>query len=165
MTRSAEYRAYEYAMEVLASNRIEDFDQLHSLVDSFPHGADELFGRPWIHNAIDCGSMTVVRWMLDNNVDLSVRDENGNSPLHLAVVRDLPNKYEILDMLLRAGAPVEAQGDDDLTPADLAAALGDGEALQLLADYGADLPIAADIGDAAARAAMRDRGRGLALDA
>lgn len=135
MSRSAEYRAYEYATEVLASDRTEDFEQLRNLVETFPHGVDELFGRPWIHNAIDCGSVEAVRWMIDDKVDLAIRDEDGNTPLHAALQRDLPNKYEILELLLRAGAPMDAPGLDDQTPAGFAAALNDGDALRLFADY------------------------------
>jgi len=140
MNRSARYRAYEYAMEVLASDQVEDFEQLRSLVDEFPHGTDELFGRSWIRNAVDCGSLTAVKWMLDNDVDLTVEDE-GYTPLHAAVERDLPRKYEILELLLRAGAPINARGLDDVTPADLAAARSDDEALRQFAEYGADCAV------------------------
>lgn len=157
MNRSVEYRAFEYAMGVLASERIEDFEQLRTLLDTFPHGVDELFGRPWIHNAIDSGSLQAVRWMIDDAVDLAVRDEEGNTPLHVAIQRDLPHKYEILELLLRAGAPVDAYGNRDLTPVDFATALNDEDALQLLTDYGADLPMAT------AGAPVRDRD--LAADA
>lgn len=136
MSRSPKYRAYEYAMEVLASDQVEDFEQLRSLVDTFPHGTDELFGRSWIRNAVDCGSLTAVRWIVENDVDLAVEDE-GYTPLHAAVERDLPQKYEILQLLLRAGAQADARGLDDVTPADLAAARHDAEALRLFAEYGA----------------------------
>ena len=105
MTRSAEYRAYEYAMGVLASNEQEEFEQLSSLVDTFPHGVDELSGRPWIHNAIECGSLEAVRWIIDEKVDLGIRDEDGRTALQAAVRRDLPHRDEILELLRRAGAP------------------------------------------------------------
>lgn len=145
MSRSAEYRAYEYATEVLASDRTEDFEQLRSLVESFPHGVDELFGRPWIHNAIDCGSVEAIRWMIDDKVDLATRDEDGNTPLHAVLQRDLPHKYEILELLLRAGAPVDARGFDDQTPAHFAAALNDGDALRLLADFANANPVRTEV--------------------
>lgn len=137
MSRSAEYRAYEFAAEVLASDRIEDFEQLRDLVETFPHGVDELLGRPWIHNAIDCGSVAAVRWMIDGDVDLATRDEDGNTPLHAALRRDLPHRYEILELLLRAGAAVDAPDCNEESPARFAAALNDDDALRLFADYGA----------------------------
>jgi len=141
MNKSAEYRAYEYAMEVLASDETADFEQLKDLVETFPHGVDDLLGRRWIRNAIEGGSMAAVKWMLDGEVDLAAQDDDGYTPLHAAVERDLPNKYEIIESLLRAGAPVNAIGIDNCTPAHFAAVRDDVEALRLFAKFGADFSV------------------------
>ena len=140
MTRSAEFRAYEYAMEMLASSDAADFEQLKDLVDTFPQGCDELLGRSWIRNAVDGGSIAAVKWILDHEVDLSIRDHEGCSVLEAALDRDLPDKHEILELLLSAGAPVNAPGTDDCSPVHVAAARNDVDALRLFARFGADFP-------------------------
>ncbi len=57
------------------------------------------------------------------------------------------DRYELLELLLRAGAPVNLKGINEWTPAHLAAARDDVEALRLLVAHGADLSIRTDIDD------------------
>ena len=107
----------------------------------FPKGLDGFLHRHWITNAIDCGSRTSVEWMLTKGVDISFRDDEGCTVLHSALDRELPDKYEVLELLLKHGAPVNARGLNDWTPAHMAAARDDVKALRLLVRYGADLSI------------------------
>ena len=147
MPQSSEFRDYEYAMEVLASDDVADFEQLGKLIENFPHGVDSYIGRHWIINAIDCGSLTAVNWMLSRKIDLAFRDEEGYTALLAALDRRKTEKYDVLVALLDAGAPINARGINDFTPAHLSAVRNDVEALRILASYGADFSIRTAIDD------------------
>jgi ankyrin repeat protein len=127
--------------QVLASGGVSDLEELVGLCEDFPRGRDPLVGRYWITNAIDCGSEVAVAWMLSKGVDISFRDEEGYTVLHSALERPSDDKYRVLELLLKHGAPVNAHGINDWTPAHMAAAREDVEALRLLVAYKADLSI------------------------
>src|SRR5688572_521907 len=91
-------------------------------VEGFPHGVDSLLGRRWIINALDSGAKETVLWMLSKGVELNFADEEGRTPLHSALERERPDRYEILEDLLRAGAPINIRGVNGWTPAHMAAA-------------------------------------------
>ncbi len=55
--------------------------------------------------------------------------------------------YEVIELLLRHGAPINAHGINDWTPAHMAAVREDIQALKLLIQYGADLSIRTGIDD------------------
>ena len=74
------------------------------------HGDDPYLGRRWITNGIGVGSKAAVQWLLGKAVGLDFRDDEGYMPLHTAIDRDLTNRYEVLEMLLKAGAPVNRKG-------------------------------------------------------
>ncbi len=132
---------------LLKSGTVADWESVPLVIKDFPNGCDSIGGRRWIINAIDCGSVECVQWMLGKGVDLNFRDEEGHTPLHAAIDREEPRKYEILEMLLAAGAPVNLKGWNDWTPAHQAAARDDVEALKLLVRFGADLSIRTEIDD------------------
>jgi ankyrin repeat protein len=135
----AKGRAFQYVIDVLLSGTERDFEELSKSVDGFPTGKDSFIGRSWICHAVDCGSISAVRWMLDQGVSLDIHDGEGYSLLHCAIERTLPDKYEILELLLKHRAPVNEHGFNDWTPAHLAAARQDIEALKILIRYGADM--------------------------
>jgi ankyrin repeat protein len=85
--------------------------------------------------------------MLEHGVDLKFRNDEGYTPLHSAIDRERSDRHEVLEMLLAAGAPVNLKGINDWTPAHMAAARDDVDALRLLVRYGADLTIRTDIDD------------------
>jgi len=89
--------------------------------------------------------MSAIQWMLATGIDLSFRDEEGYTPLLSAIERRSDDRYEVLRLLLDAGAPVNRKGINDWTPAHMAAARDDVEALRLLVAHGADLTIRTEI--------------------
>jgi len=141
------YAEYNRIMGVLANGSRDDLDALSREVSSFPDGVDDFIGRRWIINAIDCGSKLAVMWILGEGVELAFCDEEGGTPLHAAIDRKRDDCHEVLEALLMAGAPVNAHGTNDWTPAHLAAAREDIEALKILIDHGADLTIRTNIDD------------------
>lgn len=147
MPKSDQDFDYDYAFAVLASGDEAQLAELEKFLDGFPNGVDDFINRRWIINAIDCGSLASIEWMLSRNIDLTFRDEEGYTVLHRALEREKPNKYEILTLLLKHGAPVNAHGINDWTPAHMAVVRDDIEALKLLIRFNADLSIRTRIDD------------------
>jgi ankyrin repeat protein len=138
---------YERILGLLRTGTRADFEVLAGAVQEFPGGVDGFIGRRWIINAIDIGSRTSVEWMLAKGVDLAFRDEEGRTPMHAALDREGTERYELLELLLGAGAATNLKGANDWTPAHLAAARDDVEGLRILVRHGADLTIRTDIDD------------------
>jgi len=128
---------YAEAISVLGQTDISEFELLCETIDNFPHGKDKFIERHWITNAIDCGSIESVQWILSKGVELKFRDDEGYMPLHSCIHRTLPNKYEILKALIKAGADLNAQGTNDYTALHSAAVRNDKKAMQILLDAGA----------------------------
>lgn len=145
MPQSNEYRDYDYVIGLLTSGGEAQWQELEQLIEGFPHGVDEFIGRRWITNAIDCGSVASVRWMLARKVDLRFQDNEGYTVLHSALDREGFERHELLELLLDAGADVNAKGVNDWTPAHMAAVREDLEALRILVRNGADLSIRTNI--------------------
>ena len=138
---------YALAGEVLRSGDREKLEELAELLVTFPEGVDSFLGRRWILNAIDMGARSAIEWMLEKRVDLAFRDEEGYTPLFTVIDSKRTDRYELLELLLRAGSPVNLKGINEWTPAHLAAARDDVEALRILVAHGADLSIRTDIDD------------------
>jgi len=138
---------YLRVFEVLKSGSVDDLEAEVLRDPEFPGGADSYVGRRWIINAIDCGSTLCINWMLQKGVDLDFRDEEGYTPLHSAIERSADDRHEVLKLLLQAGAPINLKGINDWTPAHMAAAKDDIDALRILVQHGADLSIRTEIDD------------------
>ena len=141
------HKEYLYLIDLLAQGNIELLEEAEKVIESFPTGIDNYLQRHWITNAIDCGSLASVKWVLSRSVDLNFRDDEGYTPLLSALERERPEKYEILQLLIDSGAPLNKKGVNDWTPLHMAAAREDIEALKLLIKNGADLSIRTEIDD------------------
>jgi len=135
------YREYERFLNVLRTGAAPDLDALEHQIESFPGGTDGFLGRRWIINAVDVGSRLSVEWMIGRHVDLNFCDEEGRTPVIAALGRSKADRYELLELLLAGGAPVNLKGQNDWTPAHWAAAGDDVEALRILVGHGADLSV------------------------
>ena len=147
MSTPDQYFNYDYAFAILASGDEAQLAELEKFLDGFPNGVDDFINRRWIINAIDCGSRKSIQWMLSRNVDLTFRDEEGYTVLHSALERDKPDKYEVIELLLEHGAPLNIHGINDWTPAHMAVVREDIEGLKQLIRFGADLSIRTRIDD------------------
>lgn len=136
---------FKRVMKALAEGTPAQLEELSVEIPGFPDGVDDFIQRRWIINAIDEGSKEAITWILGKGVNLDFRDEEGYTPLHAALERKLPDKYECLEHLLRSGAPVNRKGINDWTPAHMAAARDDVDALKVLIRYRADLSIRTEI--------------------
>ncbi len=86
---------------------------------------------------------------MHRGVELDFLELDGYTPVHSVLERSRDDRLELLDLLLRAGAPVNRKGVNDWTPAHKAAASDDVAALRVLVEHGADLSIRTAIDDCA----------------
>lgn len=132
-------------MKPIIEGDMETLEKLSAIVDDFPAGKDNFIDRHWIIHAIDCGTFEVIEWMVHKNTPLIFRDDEGKTVLHSAIEREKPDKYEVMKLLIKAGADLNAKGMNDYTPAHKAAVRSDLEGLRLLKEAGADFSIKTEI--------------------
>ena len=108
MPNNTEDNILEYGliMDSLKEGTVDDWERIAQQVPDFPRGLDDFTNRHWITSAIDCGSLASVKWMISKGVNLRFVDEEGYSPLHSCIDRTLPDKYEILQLLIDSGADI-----------------------------------------------------------
>ena len=140
-----QWSEYERMFEVLKRGQVAELEAEAARMPAFPDGVDDYLGRRWIINAIDAQSTATLEWMLAKGVDLEFKDDEGYTPLHIAIDSKGANHLEVLKLLLEAGAPVNLKGINDWTPAHMAVARDDVEALKLLVKFGANLNIRTEI--------------------
>jgi len=94
-----------------------------------------------------------VKFMLSKNLPLSFVSGEGYSPLHAAIDADYPEKYEIMETLIKKGADVnigatrETMAINSWTPLHMAMAREDKKATDILLKHGADPTIRTIIDD------------------
>lgn len=87
-----------------------------------------------LHIAAEKGHESIVRVLLEHNVDVNDKDSSGSTALHLAA----RNKHDgVLRLLLEGGADVNAPNANGWTAAHEAAETGNAAALSLLLSHGA----------------------------
>lgn len=147
--------AFEVAMTydyrtIMGLIRAADFEALEELAgcwDEFPCGMDDFIGRHWITNAIDCGSVEVVSWMLSHGASVPIATDDGYTVLHSVIERDEDDRYRMMRVLIDAGADVNEIGIHGYAPAHLAAVRNDVEALEVLHEKGADFSLRTTVDD------------------
>lgn len=132
---------FDLIMEAISSGDLEALDEFHAIIGDFPSGKDDLVGRNWLTNAIDAGTRESIEWMLERGAPVIFEDAEGYSVLHSAIHRRQDDRYEILRLLVAAGANLNARGVNDWTPAHFAAVRNDVEALTILREAGADFTL------------------------
>lgn len=131
----------------IMNDEFESLIKYAELIDDFPNGKDHFIHRHWITNAIDCGNLKIVEWMIQNEAPLVFEDDEGYSVLHSAIEREGEDKYQIMQLLIDNGADVNAKGINGWTPAHMAAVRNDLKALMLLKKNDADFTIRTEIDD------------------
>ena len=134
-----------YFNEVMLSGDETRLVELERLDANFPGGRDSYTNTSWIIMAAASAPTTTIRWMIDRGIALDCKDDDGDTVVHATLERDQSDRLEVLELVLKAGAPVNTKGINDWTPAHMAAARNDVEALRILVRHGADLSLKTDI--------------------
>jgi ankyrin repeat protein len=108
------------------------------------------------------GAGASARLLLTAGADVGLRSQNstGNTPLHAAVAG---KRHELVELLIAAGADVDAQDADGWTPLNLAAHEGQPETVSLLLAKRADPTIPDNTGQLPVQTAERE-GHAAVLD-
>ena len=68
---------------------------------------------PNIHEATWTGNIELIKQLTDSNIDVNVKRDRGETPLHIAAIF---SRYQIAKLLISKGADVNARNDDGFTP-------------------------------------------------
>lgn len=88
-----------------------------------------LFNDYPINIAATRGSIEELSLLLDHGADINASGEHGYLPIHNAVEQ---NKVDAIFWLIKNGALIDAKNDDGLTSKELAKALGQKNAMDIL---------------------------------
>ena len=103
--------------EVAAEGRLQDLKSLIAENSALLKAVDER-GKTLLHVAAECGQGEVVQYLNDvGSLSIDVKDNAGNTPLHLGV---LNNHVGITDLLLSLGASAVAPNGRKVLPMHLA---------------------------------------------
>jgi ankyrin repeat protein len=104
-------------------------------------GAEDNEGRT-LRAAAKDGRGELVRMLLEHGANTGAIDNEGRTPLHLAVYYGDPlagyERVEVVRMLLEHGANVAAEDNEGRTACQIALAKGDEEVMELLSEHGAE---------------------------
>ena len=125
-------------------------------------------GRTLLHVAAQNEHPAVIRALLDAGADVSVRADDGRTPLHVAA--HVSSNPEVAAALLDAGANIEARDEEGRTPLNRAAAWNLAPVISFLAEAGADLETRRADGwtplhEAAGRTSLRPASNAPAIEA
>jgi ankyrin repeat protein len=159
MTREADpCRAHAVFTRIDAAFRVGDFEGLRAALDS-PEGFPNVSGPPTIGHCLEYAiyhsPLSFIRTLLERGADPNYVDHAGFPSLIAALtcLRSAPGSparldaYEILELLLAAGADPNQRGLNDYTPLHWAAGDGDERGVRLLLAYGADVTARTRIDD------------------
>ncbi|RDA94826.1 hypothetical protein CP533_4313 [Ophiocordyceps camponoti-saundersi (nom. inval.)] len=91
-------------------------------------------GKTALHYAVLCGSIALVKLLLENGFNVGEMDVTGRRPLHHAVER---GQEAIVRLLMDVGADVEVEDKSHLTPLIIAIQKGNATMVEMLLDHGA----------------------------
>jgi ankyrin repeat protein len=100
-------------------------------------------------------NMTSLKWLIEHKADVTLLDAESSSPVHFATLGNCPAAIELLT---KAGTPIDAKDGFDLTALMLAVRFGNVETVKAILQTGANLNIQDAQGWAAIHyAALRGR--------
>lgn len=129
---------------LLASSHFNGIDEIEALIGQ---GANlnavcVKTGQTALHACTMPGREDVFRFLIESGIDVNVRDNNGNTALHLlSYVDDDRNVVQRMIWLINSGASVDITNEYKETAMHCAARNGYLERVQCLAERGADLAV------------------------
>lgn len=129
------------ALRIHQAFQAGDLETLRSLAgepSEFPNGWLLPITTYPLEYAIYHSPLPFIRTLIELGADPNHRDEGSFPSLLAALSTEREDRYEILELLLAAGADVQQRGVNDWTPLHYAAARNDARAVDLLLAKGAD---------------------------
>lgn len=163
---TAIYNGASHSLDFLLENKIPldlfeaaatgEYSKVKELVESNPNLVSEYAhdGFTALGLASYLGHKDIVEYLIEKGADINSASKNSMKvmPLHSAVAT---NKVDIVELLLKNGAKVNAKQDSGWTPLHEAAMNGQLEMVQLLIRYGADITLKKDDGETVLDVALR----------
>ncbi len=101
-------------------------------------GADINTGKwPALHIALDGGRFDIVDLLLAKGADVNIRDDKGNTPLHIAASYAASRYPKIVELLISNGADIKAKDNNGKTALSYAIEYYHTEIAELLRKHGA----------------------------
>ncbi|MFC1636682.1 ankyrin repeat domain-containing protein [Planctomycetota bacterium] len=103
-------------------------------------GADINAGEgswPALHSALDAGRFDIVDLLLAKGADVNIRDDKGQTPLHIAASYAAWNHPKIVELLLSKGADINAKDNNGKTALSYAVVGGRTKIAEILRKHGA----------------------------
>lgn len=142
-------------LDLFEAAALGDAARVEALLEEDPGLLDSRSPDGWtpLHLAAHFGHEEVVRLLLELGAEVDVRSRNvmANTPLHAAAGRHPP----VCEILVEAGADVNARQEGGWTPLHAAARSGHAETVELLLSRGADPSLTNDDDESAALTAER----------
>ncbi len=139
---------YQTIMEAIRTANLEVLEQIAKNREDFPFCKNGFVGQDWVMDAIDCGCVEAVVWMLDQGATVPMeKSYAGYGLLHGVIEHESDEKYRMMKALIDAGADVNEIGIHGYTPSHHAAVRNDVEALRILFEHGADFNIRTTVDD------------------
>lgn len=120
--------------QVVESVKNDDIENLGRLLENNdPLDFSDKYGTSLLHKAATLGKTKSIEYLVDQEgLDVNIKSEYGNTPLHLAV---LNNDIDTIKTLLKKGASPNEVNDTGGTPMGFAAELGQSEIFKELMGY------------------------------
>ena len=92
---------------------------------------------PALHGALDAGCFDIVELLLAKGADVNIRDDKGNTPLHIAASYAAWRFPKIVELLISNGADINAKDNNGRTALSYAVQGGRIEIVEMLRKHGA----------------------------
>nr|XP_006815077.1 PREDICTED: ankyrin repeat and protein kinase domain-containing protein 1-like [Saccoglossus kowalevskii] len=126
----------------LRNNEIEEVTQLPANYRDVAD-RDKTMRSKTLMEAASKGDIEEVKELLRMNCDVTTKDKDGNTALHISI---LQRRNEVTELLINYGIDIDMKGQNEKTALHCAAQIGELDILQKLFDMSADLEVKDKLG-------------------